>query len=362
MVELGQLAIQYLELDEIWSRGASTLYDGIANSRLGYPWLIGTLSRVGIEHATMTRFARVRLRSPSGEIKPGARAAFVGSLGRSLARATMADIDPDQGPCVESELESFVLAGGEFGPDLFLGTAGVVAGLAQLVGRYPVAGPLLDQAIDELYAQLEPGIGQAERRVLGLAHGLAGQAVALEVGHRRRPCPFIEAFRAWTYELVCASVVDDADGRPLWPHAVGGIAAFQGWCNGTPGMVHGFALAAALSGDRRYRALTERGLELMGRFDFTRESMNDTLCCGALGVAEAYLNAFRLDRDPDHLERARAIVASVDPLAMAADNHADEIASLHRGLLGWIYVGCECEAVDELPPVGLDLWPVVAAQ
>jgi serine/threonine-protein kinase len=202
-----------------------------------------------------------------------------------------------------------------------------------------------DELLAGLWQEIEllPAIaGCAERSNLGVAHGWAGYLYATLQWCRaaRRTLPASLSGRL--DELAAAAESWGRGVRWRWhgmpadlgghlSAAPGGAAApyaarwMAGWCNGSAGMVHLFALAARLLvDDRSWQLACAAGWNTWEAAD-----TGGSLCCGIAGRAYALLDLYRQGAGDEWLTRARALAARAatsEPTALPD--------SLYRGRLG----------------------------
>jgi serine/threonine-protein kinase len=105
------------------------------------------------------------------------------------------------------------------------------------------------------------------------------------------------------------------------------IGSMPGWCNGSAGLVHLWALAADLAGEPRFRALAEGAA--WNAWEEPASSGN--LCCGLTGRAYALLHLYRHGGGREWLERARQLAELAASDVSWAEAMPD---SLFRGEVG----------------------------
>jgi serine/threonine-protein kinase len=143
----------------------------------------------------------------------------------------------------------------------------------------------------------------------------------------------------------------DADSAP-------GVGYEAGWCNGTAGFVHLWALAARVIGDDSYRELAERSAwnawESAGTVGH--------ICCGHGGRAYALLALYKHTGEAAWVDRARQLA---NRAADAWQRHDDSpwALSLYKGGAGLAVLGAELERPESacMPFFEDEGWPTAAA-
>lgn len=358
-----EFARQVLHTREIWQRALDENPHGMAYNWPGYAWVVAQLAGAGLlaMDGPAVDLARARLVNATPATGSAERAGlFVGPFGELLALSTLAAADPDLRQPLAARLHALARdLPLPAGVDLFVGSGGAVTALYQIARQHPDApalDALRDRLIPHLYQQIAALMSATAPLSLGFAHGVAGHVVAVELAHRLRPWRRIAAFRRWAVAMLERSAAPDPWGKPMWPHVTGARPGFAGWCNGTPGIVLGFLLAHRVAGHAAYERVVHQGLAMLHGRRLPAITPADSLCCGKLGVAELYLALYRHYRDRAFRRKAHDILWSIEPLSLGQPV-ASEVPSLHRGMLGWIYIGYELAHPRALPPVGLDLDP-----
>lgn len=148
------------------------------------------------------------------------------------------------------------------------------------------------------------------------SHGTAGVAYALaRTGAATGDGTCREAALAGARWLLAHG--KSKDGTLAWCHSLpGGANSFQeGWCHGPAGTGRLFLLLSAVTGEKRWLAparaagawiRAERPEKGMGEGGSTR-FYSPSLCCGAAGVLDFFLDLHRATGDPRDLAYARAV-------------------------------------------------------
>lgn len=254
------------------------------------------------------------------------------------------------------------------GLDLALGRPGWLLAAALLLQAGRIAwdeeAALLRGLGDRLLADLwrevdaEPPVAAPENRLrnLGMAHGWAGVLYATLRWCRAAGAPHPPALERRLAELAGEAL---PWGRGLrWPwrgspadRAGGEIVSMPGWCNGSAGFVHLWALAQRELGDGRWSGLAEGAA--WNAWEASDEAPD--LCCGLAGRAYALLEIYRNGGGPAWLERARRL-AERAAVGIGATKSPD---SLYKGEVGVALLALDLEGPEEaaLPFFGDEGWP-----
>ncbi len=181
----------------------------------------------------------------------------------------------------------------EHSGDVMFGSAGAVLAASELLD---VCGPSTELAA--WMARAAAGIDR-QADVPGIAHGAAGCLYATLRAHLSAGVPVCPAALEQLEQL--------AAQQPL---------TAPGWCRGTGGMVHLWALAHTIVGDRRFAALGNRDAE----YTFRHPDGNPDLCCGLAGRAFALLRWYRHTGEPVWLRRARILQRKAQQAAVFLEN------------------------------------------
>jgi serine/threonine-protein kinase len=230
--------------------------------------------------------------------------------------------------------------------DLTVGRCGVLLGLTlltELLGPEGIASEvvaygngLLDSVWEELDRESPLG-GNAD--YLGIAHGWAGYLYASlrwmrAIAGKPRP-----SWQVRLEELAGAAQFTRHGAR--WPVQGTGFTSVPGWCNGSAGHAHLWALAHRIYCESRYLELAERAA-----YDaWTGGGSGHSLCCGFTGQAYAQIQLFQETGDSVWLARARELAerAAEMALSLAAGNQESLPMSLYKGDIGVAVLVSELE-------------------
>jgi eukaryotic-like serine/threonine-protein kinase len=225
--------------------------------------------------------------------------------------------------------------------DLTLGRTGSIQGCAMLLeaaGHGAPEGTILRQLGDQLLARVWEELDGFvpipecdELRYLGIAHGWAGILYTTLRWSDSTGVPEPPGVATRLDEL--AHLAQPAGRGLRWkvtttrPDSIGQY--MSGWCNGSAGMVHLWALAHRRFGDERWLRLAERAAWHAWETD---EAVNQ-VCCGRAGKAYALLNLFRVTRDDRWLHRARVLADRAAAYLGPAETEGRQ-DSLYKGQTG----------------------------
>jgi serine/threonine-protein kinase len=240
-------------------------------------------------------------------------------------------------------IESFSAHGAP--PDLVMGSAGHLLGLSLI----DLAANTLGLACTEHAHVLDGALADAlrsgafihpsERRYLGIAHGVAGVLFArLSSVVARRTQPPAELISA--LDQLAAAKITKPDNSARWPIVLGANESWTGWCHGSAGYVHLWALAFdAGCGDRFLNLAIAAGLDSWRN----RNPSIAHLCCGLGGQAYAMLRLYRLTGDEVWVTRAVQLASQA-----AARNGKPDMRpySLFKGSLGIALLADDLEHPD----------------
>jgi hypothetical protein len=146
----------------------------------------------------------------------------------------------------------------------------------------------------------EQQLPRSRERMLGAAHGFAGNVLALARGD------LLDASRRAELErravAVLAAHAQREDGLAQWPVSPGSATIRTQWCHGAPGIVT--SLAGIAPGDDELTELLVAGGELTWRAGPLRKGAG--LCHGTAGNGYAFLKLLERTGDELWLDRARA--------------------------------------------------------
>lgn len=196
--------------------------------------------------------------------------------------------------------------------DLTTGSAGLLLGCAILyeaLSPYRLRQTRLVAAagrlLDHLWASPRPltqSLVPNAPPFLGIAHGWAGVLYATirwaaASGERIPP-----AAADRLDEMATLAIRDR--GMARWPRTAGGDESWPGWCHGSAGHAHLWALANAVGGDGHHLKLAQEAAEDA----WLRQHHLGHLCCGSAGQAYAMLALYQSTGDGRWVERARALL------------------------------------------------------
>ena len=265
---------------------------------------------------------------------------FHTASGVAAVQALLANVQGDT-PHLNAALNQYLHLTAEDcdNPDLTLGQASVLHGLTLLLAS---CGPERPQALvdrgNQLCARLrqlleqEPAIGEGGTiPYLGIAHGWAGLLYAMlrwDQLLEQMPPVMVE------YRLSqLAGYAQFTRRGARWPVQVGpGSITLSGWCNGSAGYTHLWALAHQVYGDNLYLDLAEKSA--MDAFEGAGGGHG--LCCGFAGQAYAQLSLFKHTGNRQWLDQARTLAIKASVLGNAALSRRDEGLphSLYKGDVG----------------------------
>jgi eukaryotic-like serine/threonine-protein kinase len=276
----------------------------------------------------------------------------------------------NDGPSLERSVDAFVGASAvprEPDPDLMLGHSGVLLAAALLLDTVPVEhhGPrrrLVDHGhalLREIWRTVAtyPAMRDCPRfHTSGAAHGWAGALYAT-----LRWCAATGAAVPAETILRLDELASHAEpwGRGLrWPHSLAPDVPdrrtyLSGWCNGSAGQVHLWALAAHETKDERFARLAQ------GSAWSTWEQASDQsadICCGLAGAAYALLTQYRATGEAGWLRRG-VTLATRAARVMSADRPLRP-DSLYHGPVGVAVLVADLERPERasMPFFGDDGW------
>ena len=312
-------------------RDPATLYLGSS----GIVWGLRALgSRLDLAAIADDALRRYRARPDFGAAVPGL---YLGEAGILLVMQIVGSDDADR-----ERLRELVLTN-ERNPawELFWGSPGtiVAAREAGLDAERARSGELLLEQWDEdgLWTQ---EIGGRRRRILGPAHGLAGNVHALrglvDDGElRRRVEPPLRRYAVADGELV------------NWPPRVGDDCTRTQWCHGAPGIV-------ITLGDVMPRDLLLGGAELTWHAGPLAKGPG--LCHGTAGNGYAFLRVYALTGDDLWLDRARRFAMhALEQVERAREAYGRGRYSLFTGDVGAALFARACADGDPRFPT-MDVW------
>lgn len=332
---------------------AAPTLPGIAHGWHGPAWVWLALVRAGLapERRRTLVAVRERLRESS---RSGNTSLFIGEAARPVVAALASQVDPGSREIAERAIAEWVAtAPAERSPrDVMTGSAGALLAAGEIAVHLP--GQLPPTFVAALHERCRRDLASAldaarTRRVyLGLAHGLAGSLLALEVGHRAFGQPAPAALRRRTLATLQRSAIRLRGHEGLfWPAcSLGERLDGHGWCHGAPGI--GLALAACFALSRRhvYRSLSRRALAATASLHIDHPST----CCGTVGRVQVLVEAARLLGEGRWLEDAHRLARRLGPVR-AADRRLAR--GLWKGRGGFLFAAWRLASPEHVPFPGL---------
>lgn len=234
--------------------------------------------------------------------------------------------------------------------DLTLGRSGTVLAAAMLLEAICDAPYASTTSVVELGRRTSGDIWQAldampalrEGTNLGMAHGWAGFLFATLRWCRAAADPLPTTFVDRLDQLAGLARVEGRRAHWVW----GRSGTMPGWCNGSAGFVHLWALAHATLHDDRWAALAEQAAWDAS----TRPTGITQLCCGRAGQAYALLALYTHTGDDRWLRAARELGARA-----ATGSDALIAGSLHKGDTGIAVLAADlaCPEAAAMPFFGI---------
>jgi serine/threonine protein kinase len=260
-------------------------------------------------------------------------------LVKALLAAARGDV-ATQGAAIEAFVSCST--GGCVALDLTLGRAGTLLATAHLLDSLRGADSGLDyhrRLLRELGARTLDAIWHVVRAgdagapsYLGIAHGWAGICFATLRWCHSTGADVSPDVRARLDHLAERELGDSG----VWPLAEDGAGAMVGWCHGSAGHAHLWALACDVLGDQAHG---ERALRAAAGATHRAETIG-SLCCGCAGQAYAALRAYRMTGERTWLERARRLA---DHAAAGLSSWHSPTDSLYKGAIGVAVLAADLE-------------------
>ena len=202
---------------------------------------------------------------------------------------------------------------------------------------------------DEIELWTQDLYGQ-QRRLLGAAHGFAGNVSSLLRGLSLLPAALQRAIVQRATTVLRATALWD-DGAANWPPLPGSQQLLLQWCHGAPGIVTSFGRAPR---DPELDALLAAGGETVWRAGPLRKGSN--LCHGTAGNGAAFLTLFERSGDELWLTRARRFAMhAIRQTEGARAAYGQGRYSLWTGDVGTaVYLQACLEGASDLPTI--DRW------
>lgn len=167
---------------------------------------------------------------------------------------------------------------------------------------------------------------------LGIAHGVAGVAYSVLRWHR-----IDNKFHTDNVKVSLAKLesVGRKVGRGMrWPRQLRHHECVSGWCNGSAGFVHLWALAFELFTDERYLSLAEAAA-----WDtWDSNELGYDLCCGSAGRAYALIRCYQATGNAAWLEKAHDVALSA---VLMVDSIEPNIGGVIKGTAGVALLAAE---------------------
>ena len=330
---------------------------GIAGGWQGWAWVWTVLCRAGLIEADARTLGAIHARLEGSLASPrrpagGGVSPFSGFGAVCVVAAQATHLDPRFSSLLEALLAKWGrLCRGADSPDLMTGAAGALLAMAEVEACVPGSIPphsakrLVDRLQDDLSRALS-GRGVPPR--LGLAHGVAGELLALETAAPLLRTKAPSSLRRLALDLLWRERLAGSGGAAAWPVTSGGTeVSIHGWCHGGPGIALACLVGSRLDDDPAYRSIAVAALKGSAKYATPAESF----CCGRAGRAHILLEAYRLTGRARWLGEARRLARR--PLPAQAPDIRNGSLSLHRGALGWEYLRWRLAYPKRLPLPGL---------
>lgn len=321
-----------------WSRRQAV--PGLAYDWHGWAWVWLQLVKAGGlkagRHNLQAILGQLQVESrrpeTSGLISP-----IIGAAAAPIVAASAAALDPRFKKLLAPLIKRWnaaICGDSGYGTDLMRGTAGALLACAQIESLVP--GGIPGAMLKRLHKDCQQALGatvrlpKGTRRSLGLAHGLAGYLLALELSSRVFSLPADRSLRAAALEILAREHAR-VGGGGRWPSFSGeNYLGMHGWCNGAPGIALALLHSYIASGSKETLALANKALKQTSR---SRDKQVYSFCCGVTGRAHILVEAYRLTGDPLWLAKAKVLAREVSV-------HRRELqkGNLFHGRLGYIYL------------------------
>jgi lantibiotic modifying enzyme len=239
--------------------------------------------------------------------------------------------------------------------DVTSGAAGALLACAEMetVIEHSAPRELIRILASRVVAAADTMSGRTAGWYTGMAHGLAGAILALECAVISGAFELRNAVRQRHLDALLGAASCSEHGAVFWPQRAGAPALeMQSWCHGTPGVTLALLALHRITGEPAYAELAVCGLAGMRWLVDHRPPADSTLCCGTTGIAQVFVEAYRVLGDPQWLAAARRI----EPLP------ARGARSLFKGDLGRTYLGLRLRDPVVYPMPGLAFARVTAAR
>ncbi|WP_160712809.1 protein kinase/lanthionine synthetase C family protein [Chitinophaga solisilvae] len=153
-------------------------------------------------------------------------------------------------------------------------------------------------------------------KITGFAHGAAGIINFLLDSYRRFKNPLTLAAAQKGLQWLMKTAIKEKDAW-LWPISNKDKSIKKTWCQGSPGIALTFMRAYEITNTPSYKTIAEKAM----RAHPPRVIMNNLgICHGISGLGEVYLEAYRIFRDQEWLDRATWIVEVLQNLKITGEN------------------------------------------
>ena len=326
--------------------------DGLAHSWLGWAWVWFQLLKAHLidDDANTRRAVFARLKKEIARPHRTDRIGhLLGSGGAPVVAALAASVDPAFEALVDPAIARWTTSCNDStNVDVMFGAAGALLASAEIESYLPRRLPRA--FVRNLHRRSTTGlrdfVSANDHCLLGMAHGIAGQLLALEVARDCFGFSLTSDLRDKALKILSTSRLDGGRGMSFWPNLRGQSEIdIHGWCHGGPGI--GLALAAMhrITGHMPYEDLRDHALA--GCVLSAPEPIS--FCCGALGRTHILIEGFRLTENKRWLRAARR-QASRAPSMHFDDAYQD---SFHFGRLGALYLEWRLAYPNRLPLLGL---------
>jgi serine/threonine-protein kinase len=190
--------------------------------------------------------------------------------------------------------------------------------------------PLLDSVWKEIDALEDIKYCQKWRN-LGFAHGWAGLLYTTLLWHKVTATPLPSSFEDRLSQFV-ETLHPTERGLSFFWHTEDDQSnpPMNGWCNGSAGVVHLFALLYEMDQQEKWLNYAEQ----LAWHVWESGTGPIDLCCGSAGRIFALLRMYHISQQSDWLDRAHKLTEQAIELAPSIQNNEHEPYSLFKGQLG----------------------------
>lgn len=224
---------------------------------------------------------------------------------------------------------------GNAGTALFLLDLGLVAKQPRFVDAAKRAGHGLLADAARRPSQQQPDhtlpiwamtMGRLEMHMPGFSHGTAGVSYALaRIAAHTGDAVLLQGAKDGAQWLI-ENAVTDGDAMK-WPCSDRTPNVFMGgWCHGPAGTGRLFLLLAAITGDKHYREIAEKGANFVVRYaadaekaapDGQKPYVPPSYCCGVAGVVDFFCDLHRVTKNDAHAGFAKKAADYLLDIAIA---------------------------------------------